>query len=116
MKLLVTNTQSGQTYSIIRSLRPYATKIVVTMDGKHRFAARTSHAANSRLVDGRYYVPSVESDWRAGIIQRENTAKEEVYVQRILEICRREEIDTIFPSYDPLIYVFSKNIERFNAL
>lgn len=116
MKLLVTNTQSGQTYSIIRALRPYATKIVVTMDGKHRFAARTSHSANSRLVDRRYYVPTAEGDWRAGIIQKENTAQEEIYVQRILEICRLENIDTIFPSYDPLIYIFAKNLQRFTAL
>jgi biotin carboxylase len=116
MNVLVTNTQSGQTYSIIRCLRPYATKIVVTMDGKHRFAARTSHSANSRLVDRRYYAPSAESDWRAGIIQEQNTPQEEVYVQRILEICRLEQIDTIFPSYDPLIYVFAKNVKRFNKL
>jgi biotin carboxylase len=116
MKLLVTNTQSSQSYSIIQSLRPYATKLVVTMDGKHRFAARTSHSANSRLVDKRYYVPRADADWRAGIIQQENTPQEENYVQRILEICRNEDIDTIFPSYDPLVYIFSKNIRRFNAL
>jgi carbamoyl-phosphate synthase large subunit len=116
MKALVTNTQAGQAYAIIRSLRPYAAKIVATMDGKHRFAARTSHAANSRLVDRRYYVTSPEADWHAGIIQEQNTEREETYVQRILEICRLEDIDTIFPSYDPLMYIFAKNLRRFNDL
>ena len=116
MKLLVTNSQSAQAYSIIRALRPYATKVVATMEGKHRWAARTAHAANSRLVDSRYYVPRADFDWAAGIIQKENTEREEAYIQRILEICRLEQIDTIFPSFDPLVYVFSKNKWQFEKL
>ena len=60
------------------------------------------------------YSSLADLDWKAGIIQRENTEREEAYVQRILEICRLEQIDTIFPSYDPLVYVFAKNRERFN--
>jgi biotin carboxylase len=116
MNLLVTNSQSAQAYSIIRALRPYATKIVATMEGKHRWAARTAHAANSRLVDKRYYVPRADRDWHAGIIQTANTEREEAYVQRVLEICRLEGIDTIFPSYDPLVYVFSKNRHRFRDI
>ena len=113
MNLLVTNSQSAQAYAIIRALRPHARRIVATMEGPHRWAARTAHAANSRLVDRRYYVPRADQDWRAGVIRRENTAREEAYVERLLEICRIEEIDTIFPSYDPLVYVLSKNRDRF---
>lgn len=112
MKLLVTNTQSGQAYVIIRALRPYAEKIIATMYGKHRFAARTTLAANSRFVDRRYYVPNPELDWLAGIIQKENTPKEEAYIQRVLDICEKEEVDTIFPSLDPQVYIFSKNKQR----
>ncbi|MGB7946185.1 MAG: hypothetical protein WCH75_00755 [Candidatus Binatia bacterium] len=52
------------------------------MYGKNRLAARLSHAANSRLVDKRYYVPSPVEDWRAGIIQKENTEREETYIKR----------------------------------
>ena len=113
MNLLVTNTRNAQAYGIIRALRPYAAKIVATMEGDNRFVARLSHAANSRLVDKRYYVPSPAQDWRAGRIQRENTAREEAYIQAILRICEREQIDTVFPSFDPHVYVLSKNIERF---
>ncbi len=80
MKLLVTNTQSAQAYFIVRALRQYAEKIVATMYGKHRWAARTAHAANSRFVDRRYYVPSPEDDGLAGMIQKENTEKEEAYI------------------------------------
>lgn len=116
MKLLVTNTQSAQAYSIIRALRPHAAKVVATMEGEHRWAARTAHAANSRFVDKRYYVPRADLDWGAGIIQRENTEREEAYVQRVIEICRLEQIDTIFPSYDPLVYVFAKNRDRFKGI
>ena len=112
MNLLVTNTQYAQAYSIIRALRPYADKIVVTMHGTTWFKARTAHAANSRLVDRRYYVPRPEKDWLAGNIRLENTSNEEAYVCRIEEICRLEQIDTIFPSYDPEVYIFAKNTLR----
>src|SRR5262249_6792279 len=38
---------------------------------------------------------------------------EEAYIKAILKICEKENIDTIFPSFDPHVYVFSKNKERF---
>ncbi len=116
MNLLVTNTRNAQAYAIIRALRPYAQKIVVTMYGKNRLVARLSHAANSRLVDKRYYVPSPVEDWRAGRIQGENTDREEAYIQAVMRICKEEKIDTIFPSFDPQVYVFSKNKERFEKI
>ena len=48
MNLLVTNTRNAQAYAIIRALRPHAEKIVATMEGDNRLAARLSHAVNSR--------------------------------------------------------------------
>jgi biotin carboxylase len=115
VNLLVTNTRNAQSYAIIRALRPFAKKIVATMEGDKRLTARLSHAANSRLVDKRYYTPSPEADWRAGRIQKENSESEAAYIQAILEICEKEKIDTIFPSFDPHVYVFSKNKERFQG-
>lgn len=117
MNLLVTNTRNAQSYAIIRALRPHSQKIVVTMYGRNRISARlSSHAANSRLVDKRYRVPSPVEDWRAGRIQRENTEREETYIQAILQICEREQIDAIFPSFDPQVYLFSKNRQRFEKI
>ena len=116
MNLLVTNTRNAQAYAIIRALRPHAQKIVATMEGEKRLAARLSHAANSRLVDKRCYTPSPAKDWRAGRIQRENTESEEAYIRVVLRICEQEKIDTIFPSFDPQVYVFSKNKERFESI
>jgi biotin carboxylase len=113
MNLLVTNTRNAQSYAIIRALRPFAKKIVATMEGDRRLAARLSHAANSRLVDKRYYTPSPEGDWRAGQIQEKNSEREAAYIEAILKLCDEEKIDTIFPSFDPHVYVFSKNKERF---
>lgn len=116
MKLLVTNSHLAQAYAIIRALKPYTQKIVATMYGKHRFAARTSNAANSRFVSKRYYVPNPELDWQAGIIQKENTENEEAYVRAVLRICKEEAIDVIFPSFDPQVYIFSKNRHRFEKM
>jgi biotin carboxylase len=113
MNLLVTNTRNPQAYAIIRALRPHCEKLVVTVHGKNRLVARLSHAANSRLVDKRYFVPSPVEDWREGRIQKQNTEREEAYIQAILGICDQEKIDTIFPSFDAHVYVFSKNKERF---
>jgi biotin carboxylase len=113
VNLLVTNTRHTQAYTIIRALRPHARKIVATVYGENRLAARLSPAANSRHVDRRYYVPSPAADWRAGRIGPENSEQEEAYIQAVLKICEREQIDTIFPSWDPKVYVFAKNRERF---
>ena len=86
------------------------------MYGTNRLAARLSPAANSRLVDRRYYVPSPIEDWKAGNIRPENTEREEAYIRAVVRICERERIDTIFPSWDPKVYVFSKNKARFEKM
>jgi len=113
MNLLVTNSQCSQAYMIMRCLRSDARRIVATMNGTNWLRARTTHAARSKYVDARYVVPYCARDWLAGRIQHENTEAEESFVRRIEEICRKEKIDTIFPSFDPEVYVFSKNLERF---
>jgi predicted ATP-grasp superfamily ATP-dependent carboligase len=68
------------------------------------------------LVDRTYYTPYAIDDWRAGNIQSGNTDREECYIRAILRICEEENIDTVFPSFDPQIYVFAKNKERFEKL
>jgi predicted ATP-grasp superfamily ATP-dependent carboligase len=86
------------------------------MHGVNSIVARLSHAANSRLVDQRYHVPSPEEDWRAGRIQKQNTEREDAYITAVIKICEMEKIDTIFPSFDPQVYVFSKNKHRFEKM
>ena len=114
MRLLVTNTRVAQAYAIIRALRPHAERIVATTSGQRPLGIwPTCHAAFSRLVDRRYHVPDPEADWQEGRIQPENTPREQIFVDAVLEICARERIDTIFPSNDAWIYVFSKNKELF---
>ena len=116
VNLLVTNTRNAQAYAIIRALRPHANKIIATMEGDNRVSAWFSHAARSRLVDRCYFTPSPAADWRAGRIQRDNTETEERYLRAVTQICETENIDTIVPSFDPHVYVFSKNKERFERL
>ncbi|MFY9224888.1 MAG: ATP-grasp domain-containing protein [Blastocatellia bacterium] len=116
MNLLVTNTHAPQSYDIIRALRPFANKIVATMEGESRLKARLSPGANSLLVDKRYYTPAPVEDWAAGKISQENTPLEESFVQTLLQICEKEQITVIYPTWDPYVYVLSKNLARFQKL
>ncbi len=116
MRLLVTNTRTGQAYAIIRCLRPYTEWISATMYGSNWLTAHTATAAFSRLVNRRHVVTSPEEDWAAGKIQYENTEREERYIRDIEKICRKDRIDTIFPSYDPQVYILAKNRQRLAQL
>ena len=114
MRLLVTNARVPQAYTIVRYLRAHAEKVFVTMSGPRPLGIwPTCHAAYSRLVDGRFRVPDPERDWYEGRIQPENTEREQDFVTAMLDLCEREKIDTIFPSQDAWVYVFSKNKKLF---
>lgn len=114
MRVLITNTRCAQAYASIRALRPFAERIVATMSGPRPLGIwPPCNAAYSRLVDARYQVPDPEKDWHEGRVQRENTAREQSFVEAVLKICEREKLDAIFPSNDPWTYVFSKNRELF---
>lgn len=113
MNLLITNTQEEQPYLILRCLRHEAERIVVTVSEGNLFKRWSGMSAWSRHVSKRYTVPDCSADWRAGRIEADNTPDEESYIQRIEQICSKEEIDTIFPSYDAEVFVFAKNKERF---
>ncbi len=114
MRVLVTNTSSGQAYTLVRCLRPYADRLIATQSEPLRLGfIPNGHAAYSRLVDQQYRVPDPTLDWRAGRIQAENTEHEQAFIAAILDVCEREKIDTIFPSTDAWVYVLSKNKETF---
>jgi len=114
MRLLVTNARCSQAYFVLRALRPHAEWVTVVTSGAPAMGFwPTCHAAYSRLVDHRCRVPDPEQDWHAGRIQRRNTDKEQAFIDAVLRICERDRIDTIFPSNDPWVYVFSKNRELF---
>jgi biotin carboxylase len=115
MRLLVTNPWNGQAYCVLRALRPYAARIVATVYREHGLLGRLAPAAVSRAVDGVYRVPFAAHDWQRGRIHDENSESEEAYVQAVLDICARERIDTVFPSWDPEVGILSKNKSRFTT-
>lgn len=116
MNVLVTNTQAAQSYAIITALRPHANRIVVTVDRGSGISGRLPQAAYSRFVDKRHSVPSAIEDWRMGNLTKENTEAEERYVQVLARICQKEKIDVIIPSWDPYVYVLSKNKQFFQRM
>ena len=115
LRLLVTNPWNGQAYCVLRALRPHATRVIAATYREHGLLGRLAPAAVSRFVDGVYPVPFAAQDWQRGQIPDENSAVEEEYVQAILDICSREDIDTVFPSWDPEVAILSKNKPRFAA-
>ncbi len=115
MRLLVTNTRTAQAYAVARALRPCADVIIATTYGPRPLGIwPTCHAAYSRFVDRRYPVPDPERDWHEGRIQPENTEREQAFIDAIVDVCDREKIDTIFPTTDDRIYIFSKNKKMLN--
>jgi biotin carboxylase len=115
MNLLVTNSHTSQAFAIVRALRPYARRVVVTVEGEG-MRARLSHAAHSRLVDAAVRVPSVVGDWWSGRVTGENTPQDRRFIDAVARICEREKIDVIYPSWDPYVCVLSKNVELFARL
>jgi biotin carboxylase len=47
---------------------------------------------------------------------KENTSAEDLYIQALIRICQQEKIDVIFPSWDPYVYVLSKNKNLFEKM
>jgi len=115
LRLLVTNPWNGQAYCVLRALRPHAARVIATTYREHGLLGRLAPAAVSRFVDGVYPVPFAVQDWQRGQIHDENSPLEEAYVQAVLDICARENIDTVFPSWDPEVGILSKNKARFAA-
>lgn len=112
MNLLVTNTGEEQAYLVLRSLRKACDRIVITVPEGGPLARWSGTCAWSRFVDRRYPVPDCTADWATGRLDADNTPAEEAWIGRIEEICARESITVIFPSYDAEVYVLSKNLDR----
>lgn len=110
MRLLVTNTQKPQAYYIVLSLRSYAERIVASTDRPR------CYAAYSKYVDARYGIPTPNVDFEYGHLQKTNTKAEQDYLKAILNICTKDNIDTIVPSNEPDIYVLSKNKQTLKDL
>ena len=67
-------------------------------------------------MDARHRVPSPVADWLAGRTTGDNTPLEAAFVDAVSDVCRRERIDTIFPSWDPYVCTLSKNRAHFSAM
>jgi predicted ATP-grasp superfamily ATP-dependent carboligase len=113
MNLLITNSHEPQAYVIACSLRAEADRIIITEGGESVvWTGFRGLLPYSRFVDARHQVPYFAGDWLAGRLQDENTEAEEAYIQRVEHICAVEQVDTIFPSLDPEVYLFAKNKQR----
>lgn len=92
-----------------------ATRIVATVPDGPMLYRWSALAPWSRLVDASHAVPEASRGWWMADLQPANAPDEEAYVRRIEEICDAEAIDTVFPSFEPDLYVLAKNKARLAA-
>ena len=112
MRLLVTNPWNGQAYCVLRSLRRHATRVVATVygsterwDDSRRPRCRASWIVSIRC-------PSRFRTGGAAVSTRRTPPPKRPTSRPSLDICERESLDTVFPSWDPEVLVLSKNKDR----
>jgi predicted ATP-grasp superfamily ATP-dependent carboligase len=89
--------------------------VIATRYREHGLLGRLAPGAVSRFVDRVYPVPFVARGWQRGVTGNDNSAVEERYVAAVLDICEREAIDTVYPSWDPEVALLSRHKARFTA-
>ncbi|HZS32079.1 MAG TPA: hypothetical protein VFC42_01725 [Methylomirabilota bacterium] len=114
LRVLLTNPWNGQAYCLLRALRGRAARVVATRYREHGLLGRLAPAAASRFVDAVYPVPLATDGWRRGAVEHE-TPREAAFVRAILDICEREAIDTVFPSWDPEVLALARHRAAFAA-
>ncbi|HWC03771.1 MAG TPA: hypothetical protein VHF87_13520 [Methylomirabilota bacterium] len=115
LRVLVTNPWNGQAYCTVRALRPRAARLVATRYEGHGLLGRLAPAAVSRFTDAVYPVPLAVRGWQRGEVADENSPVEERFVRSVLDICARERLDVVFPTWDPEVCLLSRNKARFTA-
>lgn len=109
MRLLTTNLTQEVGYAILRSLRERAEHIAVGFYGD-----RPADVARSSFADAAIPLARLPKEIapEAKDLGPSNSAGEAQYVERLLEVCRAERIDTVLPTADNEVYVLSKNLDR----
>jgi len=116
INLLIPDPYCMSSYYIINGLRHLCDKIIVVIPKTNNFSRILAISANSKYVKKIYYSINPVDEWFDGDRGQSNTKKEEEYIKNIIDICKQERISLIYPSHDPLVCLFSKNLLRFKEL
>ena len=111
--LLLPDPYSPSAYAVIQCLKEFCDKIYLCVYSGSFFAKLSCPAAYSRYVDEVFFVENPSGDWGRSFYSKDNTEREERFLTQILDICKRKSINLIYPTNDPSVYLFSKNIQRF---
>ena len=115
MNLLIPDPIVLSSYSILKGMKPYCHKIIVSIPTKSRFSSLLAFTAKSRDVDKVYStINPVEAWLREG--HENQTPEEKKYIEEIVNICLKEKITVIYPSWDPLVLIFSRNMDVFRRM
>ncbi len=111
--LLLPDPYSPSAYAVIQCLKEFCDKIYVCVYSGSFFSKLSCPASYSRYVNEVFFVENPSGDWGRSFYCKDNTEKEERFLTQILAICKRKSINLIYPTNDPSVYLFSKNIQRF---
>ncbi|MFA5117369.1 MAG: hypothetical protein WC695_00790 [Candidatus Omnitrophota bacterium] len=109
-RLLITDPGTPQSYDIIRALFDQCERIIVTVKGNGIVPGVFSFSSHSRLIAKTYRIKTGKSP--AGCVTTLNesscVAAEKEYIDDILNICRRERVNLIYPSGDEEVFILAK--------
>lgn len=114
--LLIPDPFSPFAYSVIQCLKGSCDRIYVCASPGTPFSRISCPSSYSRYVNKTFLVESPAGDWSRSFYSQGNTQREEKFLTRVLDICKQQSVNLLYPISDPSVYLFSKNIERFRAL
>jgi carbamoyl-phosphate synthase large subunit len=109
-RLLITDPGTPQSYDIMRALSDQCERIIVTVRGKGIVPGVFSFSSLSRLTAKTYRIKTGKSPACCVSTLNESAcaAEEKEYIDDILDICRRERINLIYPSGDEEVFILAK--------
>ncbi|HEX8118631.1 MAG TPA: ATP-grasp domain-containing protein [Pyrinomonadaceae bacterium] len=115
MNLLVPNITWVSALNVARSLRPYCDKLYGTVTPLLRPKALQTDAVNNLIYTTGTALFDRVFDGSMPAKPEEEAEEAAAYVERILDVCRRYRVDTIYPSNDVEMRIVAKYSERFVA-
>ncbi|MBU1864577.1 MAG: ATP-grasp domain-containing protein [Candidatus Omnitrophica bacterium] len=116
INLLIPDAESHMAYFVILGMKDVCHKIVTAIPNMGKFSRLYAFSSCSRYVHKSYRIVNITHDWIMGTLDKGERKDEETFINEIIDICKKEEINVIYPSKDYMLYIFSKHLDRFTHM